>query len=261
MLQPSTYSVGRGIRLRTGASGGIVAVVAETLNPAQVLSTLRSGDVAVEPTERWGPGWNPLGEHLTREPCVYGIYGREVAVSKWMTPEVRELIERYPGDVGRGGLPGFEAFVVPNTDVKGLGSWILLYVGESGRVASARVNNYFGQSAHLTRELGGQSFHLMLTLLFGVPVDPRVTLNPKAPTVIDVVRGSLSLTLEARMREMRFGYVQARTPDCTCEPPACDRSRCICRKCSERHLIGARTGIAPLAGWPSGARPLLNSRW
>lgn len=238
-----------------------MAVVEESPRPAQVIASLRCSDAAVAPTERWAADWTPLGDHLTKEPCVYGIYGREIAVAKWMTSEVRELIERYPGDVGRGELPGFEAFVVPDTNVTGLGRWVLLYVGESGLVGNPRVTNYFGQTGQLTREPGGQSFHLMLTLLFGLPVDPRVPLTPRARTVIDVVRGSLSLTLESRMRDMRISYVQARTPECACGVLVCDRTTCMCRKCSEWLLLGDRTGPPPAEGWPGGARPLMNSRW
>lgn len=137
---------------------------------------------------------------------------------------------------------GMEPFCVPDTDREGAGPWVMLYAGESDNAKKPRVTNYFGVQEHLTRTPGGQSFHLMLALLFGLPVDPRVKTDPPAKSVVDVIRGSLSVSLEARLREMRVGVVQVET-----EEP---------RK-AERSLLKLVDEDSRLPG----ARPLLNSEW
>lgn len=219
-----------------------MTVIVGASSAPEVLSTLRFKGQEVEPTERWGGHWRDDGR-LTTNPCVYAIYGREIAVSKWLNDRLREMIERYPGDVGGGSMPGgMDPFIVPDTHVEGLGPWVMVYAGESGNAQKPRVENYFGVSEHLSRNIGGQSFHLMLALLFGLPVDPRVRTDPPERTLVDVIRGSLSVSLEARLREMRIGVVQVETPD---------------RQAGEQSLIRLVDEESRLQG----ARPFMNSEW
>jgi hypothetical protein len=233
-----------------------------TTSPAQVLASLKVGDERIEPTERWTTTWTMATGRLTANPNVYGIYAREIPLRKWLSFGVRDLLDHYPGDVGTGSMPaGFESFLVPDTHEKGLGSWLLVYVGLSVSEKTPRMQQYFGTGKTFTRTPGGQSLHLTLGLLFGGEVDPRVVVTPKARTLEDVLRGSLSVTLEDRMREMRFSYVQAETPSCSCtsKPHSVD---CRCCDCSELSMIRDRVrGAPPQAGWPQGARPLINSIW
>lgn len=233
-----------------------------TDHPAHILSTLVHDGAPITPTERWSDEWTFDTGALTTNECVYGIYAREVPVIKWLDRGIRDLLDHYAGDVGAGTLPGgIVPFCVPDTFVQGLGRWVCIYVGQSQATSSPRITNYFGRTKTFTRELGGQSFHLMLSLFFGVPVDPRVLLSPRAKTLVDVVRGSLSLSLEARMREMGFSYVQVETEGCTCPARPCT-SACRCRACSEVALLRPPGSVtAPNAGWPPGARPLMNSAW
>lgn len=234
----------------------------ESDHPAHVLSMLTCGGEPVAPTERWTEDWSVETGALTTNACVYGIYAREVPLIKWLNRGVRDLLDHYSGDVGAGTHPGGIApFCVPDTSVQGLGRWVCIYVGQSEATSSPRITHYFGKTRSFTRGPGGQSFHLMLALFFGVPVDPRTTLTPRARTLIDVVRGSLSLSLEARMREMRFSYVQVETEACACSDRPC-LDTCRCRGCSEAALLRRPGGgSAPDAGWPTGARPLMNSAW
>lgn len=219
-----------------------MAVLRHESNASRALALLTDqGGSPVAPTERWGDGWRDP-DSLTKNPCVYAIYGREIAVTKWLNDRVRDMVERFPGDVGSGSMPGgMDPFTVPNTTISGLGPWVMLYAGESGSVKKPRVTNYFGVGGDLTRELGGQSFHLMLALLFGLPADPRVRLEPPQSTIIDVVRGSVSLSLERRLREMHLGVVQVETDT---------------HREAERELLQL-TDEKP---W-EGARPLMNAEW
>ena len=153
---------------------------------------------------------------------------------------------------------GLAAFEVPGTEVAGLGSWTLLYTGQSGVVRVPRVSNYFTERG-LTRKLGGQSLHMSLAALFAGAPDPRVSTTPKQPTVESVVLASLSIALEFRLRDMHLSVVQAETPACTCPGP--HSVDCRCFGCSERALLRRNPVMQPTAGWPVGARPLLNSVW
>jgi hypothetical protein len=174
-------------------------------------------------------------------------------------PAVRDPLSHYPGDVGHGSMPGgLNPFIVPGTDVQSLGSWVLLYVGVSDS-KTARIVQYFGKTSAFTRGPGGQSFHLSLAMLFGGRVDPRVSTTPRADSIDYVLRGSLSLTLEARMRDMSLAYVQVHTPACFA---VSGHLSCSCNVGCEASLLRRRSdGAPPVSGWPPGARPLLNSTW
>jgi hypothetical protein len=236
-----------------------MTVIKSTASPAEVLGTLRDGDLEIHPTERWSSTWSVAATTINQN--VYGLYARSIPLTKWLSPGIRDLLEHYPGDVGSGSMPaGLTAFTVPETEVEGLGSWVLLYVGVS-QSRTARIQQYFGTGPTFTRGPGGQSLHLTLALFFGDTVDPRITVEPKAVTLEYVLRGSLSLTLEHRMREMRLAYVQVETPPCTCPPPR-HSVDCRCLGCSEAVLLrDSAKPVPPTAGWPPGARPMINSRW
>jgi hypothetical protein len=227
-------------------------------SPAEILSTLVDGHTVVEPTERWASTWRP--ELTTTDPNVYGLYVRSIPMIKWLDRSVRDMVENYPGEVGSGSMPqGLDAFTVPGTNEAGLGEWVLLYVGFSDS-ATARIIQYFGRTEHFTREMGGQSFHLGLSLLFGGTCDPRNSTTPRGKTIENVLRGSMSVILEERMRDMRFSYVQVTTPVC----PGADRVHltCGCNRSSENaHLKNRVSNSPPSSGWPTGARPLMNSEW
>lgn len=224
--------------------------------PYEILSNLRDGTRSVKPTERWTDAWDR--SMVTSNPNVYGLYARSIPMIKWLDRNVRDLIEEYPGEVGNGSMPaGFSHFSVPNTDEPGLGHWILLYVGVSDS-NTPRIVQYFGNRRSFTREMGGQSLHLSLSLLFGGTCDPRNSTIPRGNSIENVLRGSMSRILEERMRDMRLAYVQVETPECQ------DSSHTTCgcmTACENAHLRSRDSNPAPAGGWPTGARPLMNSKW
>jgi hypothetical protein len=237
------------------------------LQPARILSTLTDstpsgGKAPVIPTERWDGRWNP--SLVTDLPNVYGLYVRSVPLSKWLDREVRDLLERYPGEVGTGTMPsGLKSCTIANTAGNSmLGDWVLLYVGISDS-KTPRINQYFGRTPHFTREPGGQSLHLTLSLFFGGGSDPRDALDPRAATLENVLRGSLSVRMESRMRDMRLSYVQVVTPVCS------DgfHQACTCNAASEWALLrdpAKHSRWTPNGGWAAsfgGARPLFNAEW
>ena len=233
-------------------------VAAPAVYPAEVLSTLKDGPIPVTPTERWTDAWTSA--LTTSAPNVYGIYARSIPLTKWLDPSVRDLLDNYPGDVGSGVMPaGFAACTVPGTYEPGLGDWVLLYVGKSSS-DTPRIVQYFGTGSSFTREPGGHSFHLSLALFLGGTSDPRNSLTPRAQTLENVLRGSLGVTLEQRMRDMRLAYVQVVTPICV--TPGGPHLACGCMTGCEQAMLRDRVvHQPPTAGWPTGARPLLNAAW
>ena len=235
--------------------------------PARILSTLTDvrgsgAPISIEPRERWDGTWKP--DLVTDRANVYGLYVRSVPLGKWLDREVRDLLERYPGEVGTGSMPtGLASCTIAGTaDDSTLGDWVLLYVGISDS-KTPRINQYFGRTQQFTREPGGQSLHLTLSLFFGGGSDPRDTLEPKAATLENVLRGSLSVRLETRMRDMHLSYVQVVTPPCS----DASHQSCTCKEASEWALLRDPMRYAkwtPSGGWPAsygGARPLFNSEW
>lgn len=234
-------------------------IVTPETTAAEVLGSLRNGSQAVSPTERWDDQW--AVELTTKQPNVYGLYARSVALTKWLSRGVRDLLDHYPGDVGGGSMPqGLAAFTVPDSEATGLGSWVLLYVGQSTEVKMSRIVQYFGTGTTFTRGPGGQSLHLTLGLLFGGEVDPRDALDPKASSLEYVLRGSLSLRLEARMREMKLSYVQVLTPPLKGTPSHHDAG-CQCQTCSEQSVLKFKQADPGTLNEKTWARPLINSRW
>ena len=221
-------------------------------SPAEILATLRNDGNQVIPTERWDGNWKP--EYTTTEPNVYGLYARAIPLYKWLDSGVRDLLEHYPQDVGSGEMPGgLKGCSIEGTAdplAPHLGNWVLLYVGESNS-KTPRIVQYFGQTEHFTREPGGQSLHLSLALFFGGGSDPREAEG--AVTVEHVLRESLSLRLESRMRNMHLSYVQVETPGCT---DLGAHSNCYCKDGEERVLRNLSGAVLSTE-----VRPLFNARW
>jgi hypothetical protein len=181
-----------------------MAVISTPLqHPAIILSTLQDLDMVglpkpVRPTERWDGKWS--AGQVTSSTNVYGLYVRSIRLSKWLDREVRDLLERYPREVGRGTLEsgpedGLAPFTVRGSgDDDPLGDWVLLYVGISDS-KTPRIVQYFGTTNAFTREPGGQSLHLSLALFFGGGSDPRDSPEPPARSVEGLLRASLGLRL------------------------------------------------------------------
>lgn len=188
---------------------------------------------------------------MTTEPCVYGLYAREAPAMKWMNPSIRAVLRDYPADLGTGELERLvhplDAFRVPNTWIERLGHWILLYVGESGRIGprtAPRVEQYFGATDYTAA--AGQSLKMTLALLFGIPLDLREPSGTSPQSIGGRALDGMATRMQHRFSDMHLSYVQVLTTAHTQNQNA---------------LIDYRsTPMAPTGRpWPAGARPLLNA--
>jgi hypothetical protein len=195
---------------------------------------------------------------VTSSTNVYGLYVRSIRLSKWLDREVRDLLERYPKEVGRGTLEsgpedGLGPFTVRGSgDGDPLGDWVLLYVGIS-ESKTPRIVQYFGTTQSFTREPGGQSLHLSLALFFGGGSDPRDSPEPPARSVEGLLRASLGQRLEHRMRDMHLSYLQVETSACL----DAQHAACGCNVGAEALLMRNPPDWPkwrPATGWPSSSR-------